>query len=736
MAEGITAYPNTYGFGLEFDYSVWTPGTQVDLVNVPFTNDYRDVVRYDSQQQFNNYIDSLRPAGLTFDKLSYIKPNQPVRLPITHSKALKYNYLRVSNPLQPVESGDELKHYYYFIIDVQYDSPESSKLILQLDVWSTYIYNVSLGRCYVERGHIGIANSNAFNNYGRDYLTTPEGLDVGGEYVVAGVRKRWVMSPTPFVSGSRYPSYDLLVVSTTDLLADPGTKEDPDLVSASGSTFQGTNHGAAIYIFDSQSFMAYLSSMKDKPWVTQGIVSITMIPKVNRYHPGFSYAAFPLPSVAPPLAPRNVKHSLFENWRNNPDFVNIIPPRYRHLQKFKTYPYTVVEMTTHTGGAITIKPESWNNADGDVMERASLVPPGQRVEFWPHKYNAHKNHLGSDEALWPAPIDQGTYLGAVTGDDWGDYVDMVTQIANFPTMAIVNDGAISYLAANTHAIANQFKGADWSQSRALGMAQGQYDIATGAMHTAMDVAGSAMNADIAQTGNLNRTQVAQAAVQAASGFVGGAGAGAVFGPVGMGAGAISGAANGAANLVNAGIGAASNDEALAIRNRAAAETLISQNRQQQLVRDTNKDLADWAARGDYAIQHGALNAKVQDANLIQPSTSGQTGGETINIVNGGLAVSLRWKTLDEASFRAIGEYWLRYGYAIRASIIPPQTLKVMSKFTYWKLSETYIASGPIPEGHKQALRGILEKGVTVWNNPREIGLIDWADNVPLAGVSY
>ena len=61
---------------------------------------------------------------------------------------------------------------------------------------------------------------------------------------------------------------------------------------------------------------------------------------------------------------------------------------------------------------------------------------------------------------------------------------------------------------------------------------------------------------------------------------------------------------------------------------------------------------------------------------------------------------------------------------------------VMSKFTYWKMTESYLSSAMVPEGHKQVLRGIMEKGFTVWANPDEIGVIDIADNQPLPGVSY
>jgi hypothetical protein len=62
-------------------------------------------------------------------------------------------------------------------------------------------------------------------------------------------------------------------------------------------------------------------------------------------------------------------------------------------------------------------------------------------------------------------------------------------------------------------------------------------------------------------------------------------------------------------------------------------------------------------------------------------------------------------------------------------------LKVMSKFTYWKLTETYFQSSTMPESFKQIIRGIFEKGVTVWSNPDYIGVTDTADNTPIGGIT-
>jgi hypothetical protein len=82
----------------------------------------------------------------------------------------------------------------------------------------------------------------------------------------------------------------------------------------------------------------------------------------------------------------------------------------------------------------------------------------------------------------------------------------------------------------------------------------------------------------------------------------------------------------------------------------------------------------------------------------------------------------------------IGDYWLRYGYAVQRSTILPPDLAVMDRFTYWECAEVYIRSSRVTEAHKQMLRGILEKGVTVWKSAADIGMVDPAANRRLTGI--
>ena len=723
----VTASPNQYNFGLEFNYALWTQGTDITLVNVPWNNDYRDIVRF-TNPSINTYIDSIESSGVSISNLSYVKPNQPIRLDIPFNAAYRYNYLRASNPVQPIP-GSATKDFYYFITDVRYIAPNTTEVVVQLDVWQTFGYDVTFGQCYVERGHIGIANQNNFTNYGRDYLTIPEGLDMGNEYQIIAKRREILMS-NELVHNAKP---NVLVASTINLEADAGDMSSPVFKTAEGSNFTGIASGASFSVFDSSgALLNFMARFSSKPWVTQGIISITTIPAISRYDSSFvignngydstNDATNPSRATPAPVAAQQSKrYDMFSNWRSSSEILNYIPSRYRHLKKFLTSPYLFIELTTWTGAPALIKPEVWATDSATIVERASLVPPSQRVSFHPFKYNAiagsatdNKNYRGVSNMVT-----------SVGGDDNGDYLDIGVSISNFPTAAIVNNGAINYMASNNASIGYQRNNADWVQQRAMRTNEVTYDQSSGAIDTSRKLNSIGINADMAQTSIGNNAAVAQGAIGAVSNLAGSAAGGGK---------AIAGAAiGGASTAASLAVMYTANNASLGVRNNAANSSNRETTGQSSYVRDTNKSLADWSANGDYENTIAGINAKVQDAQLIQPSVSGQMGGEIANFINEAVELSVRWKMIDQASIRAIGEYWLRYGYAVRKFWTPPASMSVMSKFTYWKMKETYIVSAPMPETFKQVIRGIFEKGVTVWTQPGYIGTTDIGDNSPIGG---
>jgi hypothetical protein len=704
--------PN-YNYASAFSYTAWSQGTVLTLVNVPWNNDYRDIVRFATKDALDAWIDGKQ--NLPIEKMSYGKFGQNVKVGMPLNAVAKYNYLRAENPLLPL-AGDEAKNYYYFITGVNMLAADTTELTLQLDVWQTYGYDVSFGSCYIERGHIGIANTRQFENQGRDYLTVPEGLDIGSEYRIVHTAREQIMSP------ASNDGYSILVCTSVNLAHDPGTWDDPYLGTAPGSQFEGIPAGASFYLFDSaDAFREFIDAYSDKPWITQGILSITIIPDISRYHP--NTANLPNASPDPALTfhdvstipfPEPKTYPLATNWRELNTLNEVLPERYRHLKKFFTYPYMVIELTTWTGSPLIIRPEAWQDGNATIREQSVLVPPGQRIAFMPYRYNADSATEGDKNLL---------------NDDGAEYLDFATVLSNFPTLPLINNMAIQFLAANRNGLAFQFSAADWSQQRALQGNQVGYNQATQGMNLANQLTGIAQNQASAQAG-VQSTAMAQHAAVGALGSVVGGGLGG--GPVGLAGGLASGAAGVGNALVSQNALRQSTENTMGAMGAANAARVGTQ----EYMRDTNRGLADWAARGDYQNAVAGINAKIQDARLTQPSVQGQFGGDAMNLVHQNAEVAARWKLVSAAAIRSVGDYWLRYGYAVHAFGTLPTTLMCMTKFTYWKLTETYISQGAFPEGFKQVLRGIFEKGVTVWADPDYIGRTDWADNEPIAGISY
>lgn len=735
--------------GTLFDYATWTNDSVITMANVPWNASYDDVIRPDlAEARANEYLNAQAATNVTLDNMAYARFDRPIRISTPFNIANQYNYIRVSNPIQAAENPDIQRDYFYFIMSVGYVNPGTTEITVQLDAWTTFGKHFTVSQAYIERGHVGIANENSFDAFGREYLTVPEGRDFGGEYQVADSVRLKVMDNTIGTEGLTLPGipliapgYDVLICSTADLSADPGTVENPIMTTSQGGQIQGLMSGATFYVFDGASrFANYLYNNKDKPWITQCIVSVTLIPRVKRYIPGFVYSdtdveGNPGMSFAPAFAFPTLTHKLAVNWREA--FKANIPLRYRHLEKFLTYPYCVIEMTTWNATPMILKPEMWADADATITESVSIVPPAQRIAFSPQRYNAKPGSVietkysdGVAEAVGlPFPTDLGD------GDDGGEWLDVMTMISNFPTMPIVNNSAIAYLANNKNSIAYQNNSADWAQNRAgQAIRAGVDNVNTGI--GASRSAGEVQRGLSSQLTNnaidaANQSMIAGAVAGIATGTAGGA----VGGPVGMVVGAGMSTAGAIASGVQTAIQTGNMSKQTAASNSAGWKSQEIGVGASQAISQTNAGLAMRAAQGDYLNTIEGINAKVQDARLTQPTTVGQMGGEPFNLVMDNVEIALRFKLIDPAAIRSIGDFWLRYGYAVQMWSPVPANLMAMSKFTFWKMQEVYLSAGNFPEFYKQTIRGIMTKGMTVWDYPQDIGVIDIADNTALAGIS-
>ena len=696
-----------YEWADQYSYEAWTPGTRIQMCNVPWSSDYQDAVTFNSSEERNNYFAGLASQSVSIERMTLAVPGMPVRISIPHNKAYRFNYLVVTN--HEVLSGDIPRSFFYFIQDVRYVAPNTTELVVMLDVWQTFLFDVRLSRAYVEQGHYGIAEQSASTPgeagsdvYQRRMLLEPEGFETGSDMVVLSSSAKPIGTTVAGDSDSE-GGVDILVWSNTDLGGDWGTVDDPEMAMSKGCYFQGLPQGATCYIFkDVYDFRGFAGQVAKAPWVAQGIVSIQVVP--NGLYAGGSISE---DTYTGPAGSGTIKRlELFD--RPVPAKINLasdfrapmrkyMGTRYRHLHKFLTSPYCMVEVTSYTGAPLMLRPECIYAKDLVVRRFADLGLPSPRIVFTPMSYNSMTTQVAVDG------ISEFYFKY-----EKSDFLDTQTGIYNFPTLSILNNSYLAYMSSNAHSIAFQHSSADWSQTKAMTGNQLSFDQS---------------NAGIGLANRMNDIGNKQATISTGIGNVGNA-----AGVVGsLASRDIGGAARNGAAIATSAASLANNVHWSNERTKAGTENSA-------YMRDTNKAYADFAAKGDYSQAIASINARTQDMKVVSPTTIGQVGGEQFALVNLGWMLFAKVKAIQPAALQAIGEYWLRYGYRVNRPVAfnnaRLDVLNVMSKFSYWRTSETYLSSSSCPEQYRMSIRGILEKGVTVWRNPADIGVVDPADNDP------
>lgn len=762
-----------------FSWAEWTPNTTLKLCRVPWDASYRDIVRFVSRETQREWFDNLdgvecRPATMHIF-------NAPARVELPFNEASNWNYLVAYNDYPGLEGP---RAWYYFIQRVEYVNAHCTQLVLMLDVWQSFQHDVTFGSCYVTRGHIGVANEHQWDDYGRTYLALPEGLDTGSEMVTTSQEYRSIIEGRHYDidgGGVDWVDYGLIVVSTTNLTDDPGSTSEPKLATATGAIFEQETDGCSVYYCENR--MAYVANIMALgtlfPWVTQGICAVYMVPKipqdyVSRY--GSRVTKIYGQAVSEQYGNIYSFNSSLDSDLRYEDVMAVtgfrdrfnIPARYRNLRKLRCYPFCVIECSCLNGTVITYRPEDIQSDTLTVRETYTYAPSGARINFYVPGYNEAGAGTtiplrinGKDMGL---PIDGGEMLNASFG------------ITNLPHFSVVNNGGALAMANSAYTRAYAQESAQWTRQKALTSANVansnaalQREYATRQTNWANEnrtatnaITANSLNQSLAigqnQTSQMANLQVEQNIksnnLNGMAGIIGGGlNAVASRSPLGV-VNAVGGAFLGSAHtdIANYGINssaAVSNSTAAAstanqLATNAAATSQANayasgatglSNQLSAITSQANYGLADYAAQGDYQNAIAGINAQVQQMQLTPPTTSGALGGDMFNLSNGIMGVLVRFKTCAPSALRAAGEYMLRYGYFVQRFVTPPASLECMEKFTFWQMQEAYVR-GTLPEEYRLTIKGMFERGVTVWNKPEYIGVTDWADNEPLSGIGY
>lgn len=117
------------------------------LKNVPLEPSYDHTIWFDSPEQqataFTTYA-----LAFYFDKVSYQRYPRPyITLDKTADELFDCNYMMFRN------TAYGTKWFYAFITQVEYISNTTSRIYYSIDQMQTYLFDVNVGQCFVEREH-------------------------------------------------------------------------------------------------------------------------------------------------------------------------------------------------------------------------------------------------------------------------------------------------------------------------------------------------------------------------------------------------------------------------------------------------------------------------------------------------------------------------------------------------------------------------------------------------------
>jgi hypothetical protein len=149
------------------------------------------------------------------------------------------------------------------------------------------------------------------------------------------------------------------------------------------------------------------------------------------------------------------------------------------------------------------------------------------------------------------------------------------------------------------------------------------------------------------------------------------------------------------------------------------------------------------ANSGYTRQVAELNAKellenaaktamaaVKDARNAPPKQVCKSGGNPAPDYMETRGIQLKVKTQSDSAIRQAGDMFARYGYALNQSWnVKKSGLKLMRHFTYWKADDIWVDDRQSSNNVVQSfITKMFLQGVTVWNNPNEIGRVSIYDN--------
>lgn len=338
----------------------FVPDSQLYILKVPWDNTYKHVRLYDDSTSQEADMKTMSVYNHDFNEYTYIRWNHTIRVGNVYPEQLQYaNYVMFKNNNTP-----NAKWSYAFIAECNYLNDKVAELVLETDVWQTYMFDVNFTSLqFVVRQHT--TNDDFYDNFEAE-------PDIPGQL--------WEYNSEQVTEFSDMFTPSMVVVATSaDVEYYQGvTGNEVRRVDLPGGIYNGIPSGLAYYAFhvDTPEWTA-LQMIRDlnRAGAGDAVADIFMFPGTWISGVGDAGgAAYSGNKVNYTSAPTYASVSLTRPTTTNGSHT----PR---NNKTLHYPYCFLRIQASTGEFMDVEWEQWNTANDTKTLRMScaISPNAQGV---------------------------------------------------------------------------------------------------------------------------------------------------------------------------------------------------------------------------------------------------------------------------------------------------------------------------------------------------------------------
>lgn len=302
--------------------------------NIPLDNTYNHTIYFPNKSAQNVYFHE----DSTLDILKFKLETQSYQRVVKGSMrvALKADKLYDCNYLAFQNTSFGVKWFYAFITGVEYINNETSEITFEIDVMQTYMFDVNIKECFVEREH------SLTDDIGDNIQPEPVSL---GEYV-----------------NSDYE----LIEDTRDMLVLIMVTSEED----NGNLYDGIYGGCQIWAYKSNDTLNISNKLNEYIQRPDQIISVYMSPSmlIPEVPDGGKQLTFSANSNAMYKRLNSVKEE-------SQDFQGYVPKN----KKMYTYPYNFVRIDNASGQSLNLRYEFFHNLTPIIEISGTFLMPVKLV---------------------------------------------------------------------------------------------------------------------------------------------------------------------------------------------------------------------------------------------------------------------------------------------------------------------------------------------------------------------